>query len=236
VRSQSRIWDHFQSEGIESFSNSAPRMRFLAGRLHPGLRVLNVGIGGGIFEAIALTRNIEVYSLDPSDVAVQGLRLRLKMGDRVLTGCASAMPFRNSFFDAIVMSEVLEHLDDTVLSTALGEVRRLLNAQGRFLITVPNDERLLDDEVLCPCCGERFHRWGHVRSFTRGSLTAMLEGHGFAVTRLTLEAFPDWRRKGFANKLKSAARYFSAKLGIRLAQPRIFAEARLKNHEDSSTD
>lgn len=223
---QSRIWDHFQSEGIDSFRNSAPRKRFLVERLRPGQRVLNIGIGGGFFELMALRRGIEVYSLDPSEAAVERVRSRLELGERAAVGCASAVPFGDSRFDAIVMSEVLEHLDDGILAGALAEVRRLLKPDGRLLVTVPHDEMLADGEVLCPCCGERFHRWGHVRSFTRESLEATLRAHGLEVTRLTLEAFPDWRRKGFVNRLKSVLRYAMGKLGLAIAQPCIFAEAR----------
>jgi SAM-dependent methyltransferase len=222
---QSRIWDHFQSEGIDSFRNSAPRKRFLVERLRPGSRVLNVGIGGGFFELIALRRGLEVFALDPSEAAVERVRSRLKLGERAVIGCASAMPFEDGFFDAIVMSEVIEHLDDDILERALVEVRRLLKPDGKLLVTVPNDEKLEDGIVLCPCCGERFHRWGHVRSFTRASLAAMLRAHGFEVTRVTLEAFPDWRRKGLANRLKSAARYLMGKAGMGVAQACIFVEA-----------
>lgn len=224
---QVRIWDHFQSEGVDSFRNSAPRKRFLVERLLPGQRVLNIGIGGGFFELIALRRQVDVHSLDPSERAVARVRDELALGGKAVVGCASAVPFPSAHFDAIVMSEVLEHLDDRVLAGALAEVRRLLKPGGRLLVTVPFNENLDDGMVLCPCCGERFHRWGHVRSFDRRTLREALGANGLQVTRLTLEAFPDWRRKGLRNLLKSASRHVMGKLGMAIAQPCIFAEARL---------
>lgn len=223
---QARIWDHFQSEGVDSFRNSAPRKRYLVERLRPGQRVLNIGIGGGFFELMALRRQIDVHSLDPSERAVAKVRDELALGGKAAVGCASAAPFPSSHFDAVVMSEVLEHLDDRVLAGALAEVRRLLKPGGRLLVTVPFNENLADGVVLCPCCGERFHRWGHVRSFDRASLRETLGASGLQVTRMTLEAFPDWRRKGLANQLKSVSRHVMGKLGMAIAQPCIFAEAR----------
>lgn len=222
---QTRIWDHFQSEGIDSFRNSAPRKRFLVERLRRGQRVLNIGIGGGFFELIALRRQIEVYSLDPSEAAIKRVRDTLGMGDRAVIGRAEAAPFEDGHFEAVVMSEVLEHLDDEALSGALAEVRRLLAPAGRLLVTVPHNENLADGVVVCPCCGEQFHRWGHVRSFDRPLLRETLARHGFVVRKLSLQAFPDWRRRGLRAWFKSITRFLLGKLGMPIAQPCIFAEA-----------
>ncbi len=225
---QDRIWDHFQSAGIDSFRNSAPRQRFLVARLRPGSRVLNVGIGAGVLEALALDRRVDIHALDPSEAAVAGLRKRLGLGGKVALGRVEDVPFGAAAFDAVVMSEVLEHLDDAALAAALGEVRRLLVPDGRLLLTVPHDEHLPDGEVICPCCGTHFHRWGHVRSFNRAQLRETLERQGFRVGTMSLEAFPDWQRAGLANLLKSAARFVMGKLGMAIAQPCIYAEATVR--------
>jgi len=222
---QTRIWDHFQSEGVDSFRNSVPRKRFLVERLRSGQRVLNIGIGGGFFELLALRRNMDVYSLDPSEAAVRRVRDSFGMGDRAVIGRAEAAPFESRYFDAIVMSEVLEHLDDDALAGALAEVRRLLAPGGRLLVTVPHDENLADGAVVCPCCGEHFHRWGHVRRFDRPMLRETLNRHGFVVRSLSLQAFPDWRRSGLWTWVKSATRFVLGKFGMPIAQPCIFAEA-----------
>jgi SAM-dependent methyltransferase len=225
---QDLIWEHFQSAGVDSFRNSSPRMRFLVARLREGSRVLNVGIGAGALEALALRKDIDIHALDPSEAAVAALRERLGLGDKAACGRVEAAPFKAASFDAIVMSEVLEHLDDATLAAALAEARRLLLPQGRLLITVPHDERLADGEVVCPCCGNHFHRWGHVRSFDRARLRAELEREGFVVDAMSLEAFPDWQRAGLANLLKSASRFVMGKLGMAIAQPCIYAEATVR--------
>lgn len=49
---------------------------------------------------------------------------------------AGALPFADDWFDAVIVSEVLEHVDDDL--AALAEVRRVLRPGGRAAVTVPN--------------------------------------------------------------------------------------------------
>src|SRR5439155_9671254 len=51
-------------------------------------------------------------------------------------GDVSAMPFAGASFDKVILSEVLEHLDDD--AAALREVRRVLRPGGVLAISVPN--------------------------------------------------------------------------------------------------
>ncbi|MCC7081990.1 MAG: class I SAM-dependent methyltransferase [Burkholderiales bacterium] len=219
------IWDHFQSVGIDSFRNSAPRMRFLVARLRAGERVLNIGVGAGILEALALAKGVQIHALDPSPGAIAGLRERLDLGERAVVAGAEAIPHAAGTFDVVVMSEVLEHLDDDTLRRALVEVRRVLRAGGKLIVTVPHAENLADGEVVCPCCGHVFHRWGHVRRFDRATLCEVLSSHGFVIGRVSLEAFPDWQRRRLGNLLKSVARYLLGKCGASIAQICLYAEA-----------
>ena len=54
-----------------------------------------------------------------------------------------ALPFRDAAFDAIKITEVLEHVPDTC--AALRECRRVLRSGGRLVATVPFLERLHGD-------------------------------------------------------------------------------------------
>lgn len=55
----------------------------------------------------------------------------------------AALPFRDGAFDAIKMTEVLEHVPDP--GTALAECRRVLRARGHLVISAPFLERLHGD-------------------------------------------------------------------------------------------
>lgn len=220
------IWDHFQTVEIGSFRNSLPRMRFLVARLCPGEQVLNVGVGAGFLEELALRKGVDIHALDPSAAAIERLRERLPIGERAVVADVERIPYPIAAFGVVIMSEVLEHLDDRALSQGLAEVRRVLEPAGRFILTVPYEEYLPDGVVFCPGCGNRFHRWGHVRSFNRQSLQETLARHGFRVEKMSLETFPDWRRPGLSNFVKSAVRFLLGRLGSPIAQACLYAEAR----------
>ena len=184
---QTKIWDYFQNNdelGDAAF-NARPRYEFLARQIAPGMHALNVGVGRGGLESILLKKGAVVSCLDPSKNAIDSLRQQYALGNRAQVGFSQAIPFQDCQFDVVVMSEVLEHLDDEVLNITLGEVRRVLKQGGRFIGTVPADENLLDNRVLCPHCGEPFHRWGHLQSFSKGRLSAMLteQFHSVKVSR-----------------------------------------------------
>lgn len=211
--SQEKIWEHFQNEGKESFSKSHGRLEFLVRRLKPLKRVLNIGVGNGTLESLAKSKGVDVYSLDPSERAVENLREKLGMGEKAQTGYSQNIPFPDSYFDAVVMSEVLEHLDDAVLEATLDEVRRVLRVDGLFLGTVPARENLEDAIVVCPDCGLKFHRWGHRRSFDIEKLSNTISMK-FLITEMSEHFFIDWEMVGLRRKLEGLVKKFLSWRGI----------------------
>lgn len=224
---QTKIWNYFQNadEMGEAFNKALPRYEFLAQQVASGMHVLNIGVGRGGLEAILVKKGVLVSCLDPSEDAIKNLRREYELGDRAQVGCSQAMPFRDSQFDVVVMSEVLEHLADDVLNATLVEVRRVLKPNGRFIGTVPANENLLDNRTMCPHCGESFHRWGHVQSFSPMRMCELLTVNNFTVRRNETRAFPCWRRSGLKNFVKSLIRYALGRAGSPIASPCIFFEA-----------
>ena len=108
------------------FAASWPRLHYLARRIAPNSRVLNIGIGGGEFETAADRRELELFQLDPSLKTVEAARQRSEVPQRVSIGYVQDMPFDNDQFDAVVASELLEHLTDEILAAALVEIARVL--------------------------------------------------------------------------------------------------------------
>jgi len=224
---QARIWEYFQSSGhaADAFSGSGARYRFLASQISSGQHVLNIGIGRGGLEALLIEKGAIVSCLDPDEKSVEAVKAALQLGEEARTGTSQAMPFESGRFDVLVMSEVLEHLADDELEATLEEARRVLKPDGRFIGTVPADERLSDNFVLCPHCGEAFHRWGHVQSFTPARLRGLLEAHSLPLRRMVVRCFPDWDRPGAKNFMKSLVRYVLGRFGSPLAVPNIYFEA-----------
>lgn len=210
---QEKIWEHFQNEGIDAFSQSRGRLEYLVRRLSPAMRVLNIGVGNGVLELLAITKGVDIWSLDPSERSIDRLRQSLGMGEKAQIGYSQAMPFADSHFDAVVMSEVLEHLDDTVLEATLVEVHRVLRADGLFIGTVPARENLADSLIVCPDCGVQFHRWGHKRSFDIDRLSAILATR-FAVDEASERFFVDWESVGWWRKLQGLVKKFLSWRGV----------------------
>lgn len=210
---QARIWDYFQTESHASFTGGRGRLEWIARQIRPGSRVLNVGVGAGTFEAIALARGIDVHCLDPSERAVESLRARLPLGDKARVGLAQSMPWADGWFDAVVASEVLEHLSDEVVDGALSESARVLAPGGRLIGTVPSAEDLGESLVVCPGCGLRFHRWGHQQSFDASRMRALLSRH-LRVERLVARPFVTWSDLDWQGLLHAAARHAFRAVGI----------------------
>lgn len=228
---QDKIWDYFQNDMKESFDGALPRLSFLCGQLEKGEKVLNIGVGNGAFEKLAKTSGLDIHSLDPSEKSIENIRKILKISDdKAKIGYSQTIPFDGDFFDAVVMSEVLEHLSDDISEQTFLEVKRVLKEGGSFLITVPFNEILSSNNVICPNCESVFHRWGHLQSFTKESLQVLIERAGFVVKKNEIRCFPDWSRKGVGNTIKSILRYVLGRFGVGIAQANIFLIARRKEN------
>ncbi len=225
---QTRIWDHFQNHESAAavFDNARPRYAYLAKQIKPHLSALNIGVGRGALEAMLIDKGVLVSCLDPSEKSIAQIAERHGLGERARVGFSQSMPFPDKHFDVVIMSEVLEHLSDDVLAPTLDEVRRVLKSGGRFIGTVPANEVLQDNQAICPHCGEAFHRWGHVQSFSLERVGDLLSEHGLAIVRNDVRAFPDWYRPGIGNFFKSLVRHVLGRFGLPIASPNLYFEAR----------
>ena len=210
---QSRIWDYFQNEGLDSFRGARARLLYLAGRIAKGADVLDIGVGDGTFERIATTRGLRVHVIDPDAKAIERARAELDLGDRAKTGVGTTLPWPDGSFDVVVLSEVLEHFDDATLRGTLAEANRVLRRGGRLIGTVPADEMLDEQRVVCPDCGRRFHRWGHEQSFSPQRLRSVLSEalDGADVRR---RWFVAWNQLNWKGKLQAVGRRSLSVAGI----------------------
>jgi len=135
-------------------------------------RLVEIGIGGGLFVRTATTRGWDVWGteISPSCVAA----LRPIMGERLHEGTVETIPFPDGSFDGAAMIEVIEHFDDPL--PYLKAAHRLLRPGGRLFVTTPN-ARGMAGRVL----GTQWRAYTdeHLSYFEPRSVTALLARAGF---------------------------------------------------------
>ena len=146
---QDELWDTFQTDpDLKRAFQGAKRFAYILERVTNEQTMLNIGIGDGMLERMAAAKGISVYSLDPSERSIAALRDELGLEERAQQGRCTEMPLTDESFDVVVMSEVLEHLEDEELTRTIQEVRRVLKPHGRFIGTVPAAEDIMDNVFL----------------------------------------------------------------------------------------
>jgi SAM-dependent methyltransferase len=222
---QDKIWSYFQNEAPELLLNSESRVKFILKQIKgTRLRTLNIGIGGGLFEKMAIERGLDVYSLDPDEKAISRLGRDLRMGERARAGFSQQIPFADGFFDVVVVSEVLEHLSDEILQKTLSEIHRVLSSGGQIIGTVPARENLTDQLTVCPHCGENFHRWGHKQSFDQYRMSNLLSQ--FFLVEVTIEKrFEPWSKINWKGKTLALIKLALLRLGVKGANNSLYFSA-----------
>jgi len=136
---------------------------FVGGVISGGGRVLDVGCNRG-YDLLRLSERypspyLRLYGLDVSRddmrVAVERVNSVEKPGSfAFLLSVVEKIPFNDDAFDAIICSEVVEHLPDP--DVALREISRVLRPGGVLALTTPNP-------------GNKLHK---LRKFLPGNLRA----------------------------------------------------------------
>lgn len=220
---QTTIWRHFQTHETGVFDRSRPRLDALVAEVLAHCRrtrgnvVVNVGPGNGYLEDRCRDAGLDITSIDPDEETVRLMQAR---GHRAQAAYLDALPFAEGSVHCLVASEVLEHVPEAAFAASLAEVRRVLAPGGLFVGTVPDDERLEDNVVICPRCGDRFHRWGHQQSFTAQTLRRHLE-HVGRVERLRVQSFIDWSRRSPIGLAKTLLRGLLGTIGLSIASPSL---------------
>ena len=154
----------------------------------PGVRVLDLGCGGGrhAFEVLRRGSDVVAFDMDQSEldnVAAMFVAMDkagevpLGASGETVQGTALDMPFEEGSFDRAIAAEVLEHIPDDM--AAMKEIFRVLKPGGTAAITVPS----FLPERICWALDEDYHTapGGHVRIYTLAELSAKLKSTGFEI-------------------------------------------------------
>jgi 2-polyprenyl-3-methyl-5-hydroxy-6-metoxy-1,4-benzoquinol methylase len=193
---------------IEDIWGYAKRLRFVREVIRASfpaprvISVLDIGCGNGSQLAIPLARDpgLRMTGIDPDAASIEHGKRLARSSTSLNFICASIedLPDDNRF-DVIILSEVLEHLDQP--DEMLRYAKRLLQNNGILIVTVPNGygefeidswffralrlQRVVDrfapkNEVLA---GTDNSDSGHVQFFTRSRLTKLFQQTGLVTIR-----------------------------------------------------
>lgn len=199
-----RFWD-FESNFPDRYfthQHGAEMVRQLRRHLLGRGTVLDYGCGPGYLLEELLASGVEAAGLDFSPETIRKVNERLR-GRPNFRGAFSPEQFDNSDrrFGVITVVEVIEHLYDEPLEQLLASLGGFLAPDGVVVFTTPNEEVLEESSLLCPVSGEVFHRWQHVRSWSRESLVSFLEANDYGV----LECFATNFRGGLSKAKNKGA-------------------------------
>lgn len=150
--------------------------------LSEGRKVLEVGCGIGSLTQFFSARGYEVLASDISPVCIEAAsRKHLRAATFMCADISQMDPWRglSERFDTVVMSDVLEHIQDA--ASALKNVKRVLKKNGVLVITVPAHNLLYTDLD---------RKIGHVRRYSIGELAKQLDDSGMIVEQTRQWNFP----------------------------------------------
>lgn len=169
------------------------RVRTILGSIRNYPRVVDVGCGEG--HLLSRMTQKDAVGVDISETAV---RLASKSTKAlIIRSYAESLPFSDSYFDAAVCSEVLEHTLEPV--KVIKELVRIVRPGGRIVLSIPNEpliNRIKDAvwslglfSLLFPDVPRRQDDEWHLHSFDRKMLETVCRGL-VDIEALTAVPFP----------------------------------------------
>jgi SAM-dependent methyltransferase len=157
-------------------------------RVGRGTRFVDVGAGAGRHSFEALRRGADVVAFDMDEAELRnvadGFDLLRAAGEvppggqaRVQVGDALALPYPDGHFDAVLASEILEHVPED--EKAIAELARVLAPGGMLGVSVP---RWLPERI-CWALSDEYHanEGGHIRIYRADELVGKLAAAGLVL-------------------------------------------------------
>lgn len=174
--------------------------------------VFDIGCGGGALLKFMKDCGYNIFGLEVSEEARGEAESVVGLKNIICCGDFLKLDFNENFFDAVLMTDVVEHLHNPHIY--LEKIKKILKSRGLLVIRTPNSDCFFHKLVK--------QRWilsspRHIVIYNRNSLLALLEKNKFKVIYFSREKyiqtnlFPSFSQ-GFNNFLRGFAVNFLRKL------------------------
>jgi len=162
----------------------ARRARLLGSHLRPGMRVLELGCGGGYFTRELARSRADIVAVDVSPELLEMAKANCSAPNVCYEiQDAHALSYPDTVFDSVVGSSILHHLE---VAVALREIYRVLKPGGTIWFTEPN---MLNPQIAIqknvPWVKRKLGDSPDETAFFRGNLRRLLEQTGYRDVRIT---------------------------------------------------
>lgn len=108
-----------------------------------GQKILDAGCGDGRFCYELKDENINLHGIDYSKKAIKFAK-EFNPNTKFTIGNLNQTSFKDNYFDQIVLLDVIEHIFPKKIKNVIKEINRILNKNGKLIITVPHTNRKLN--------------------------------------------------------------------------------------------
>lgn len=161
----------------------------------PG-KLLDIGIGTGLFLKLAKSHRWKLTGIDISHYAVEKVKKELKIN--VIKQELENAHFKTNSFDVVNMRHTIEHVKYPL--RVLGEIYRILKPDGLICIATPNSQG-----IHTKMYERTWPHWDfkhHLSFFSKDSLRKLVENCGFEILELSTEELTIYNSiRAIANKI-----------------------------------
>lgn len=187
-RQLKETYDKVAEEFSQTRKNIWKEMEYLASKVPPGSKVLDIGCGNGRLIQ-ALPEDIQYLGVDLSGELIREAR-KLYPNKRFLTGDFLSLPYAKlgRDYDFIFAIAVFHHLPTKrTRLNFLTKAKKLLKNRGKLMLTVwnlwkePKHKEKIDEEgdIFIPFGEKKAPRYYH--AFTQDELRELAKGAGFKI-------------------------------------------------------
>ena len=126
------------------------------------------------------------------DLSRENVQICLAHNLPAILADAKRLPFADGMFDACIMTEVIEHLEEGVPQEVIREIARVLKTNGQLFIMFPNDRNYKVARLLTFKLREAFYSAGHRRQWGPKDIIDLLQETSFSIYKSFSVPIKSW--------------------------------------------